>query len=237
MAQLADREDLAPYLQPTWFIDSDNPTIIEFAQAIVDGHRDPRAAAVRLFYAIRDTIRYSAYSVVMAPEYFRASHTLAQGQGWCVTKSCLLAAVARASGIACRLGFANVRNHLATRKLFNLMGTDIFYYHGYNEFYLDGHWVKATVAFNASLCEKARLRPLDWDGRNDALYHPFDLDGKRHMEYLHHYGHFADLPYDRIVAKFNEVYPRFAIPTMGEQTSPPGDFEAEIEAESQRGND
>ena len=52
---------------------------------------------------------------------------LANGKGWCVSKSVLLAALCRASGIPCRLGYANVRNHMATRKLLDFLGTNIFY--------------------------------------------------------------------------------------------------------------
>ena len=92
-------------------------------------------------------------------------------------------------------------------------------------------WVKATVAFNRSLCEKARILPLEFDGRHDSLYHPFDLEGRQHMEYLHDYGHFADVEYDAILAKFAEVYPRMAS-TATSDAELSGDFEAEIEAEA-----
>ena len=102
----------------------------------------------------------------------RATGVLARGQSWCVPKSVLLAALCRAAGIACRLGYANVRNHMATRKLLEFLGTDVFYYHGYNEIFCAARWVKATVAFNRTLCEKARLAPLDFDGEHDSIYHP-----------------------------------------------------------------
>ncbi len=192
---------------PTWFINSDDPAVRQYAERVAAGATDQVDLALKLFYAVRDDIRYTAYGLRMEREHFRASNVLAEGKGWCVTKACLLAAVSRAMGLPCRLGYANVRNHLATEKLLARMGTDIFYYHGYNEFWLEGRWVKATVAFNRSLCEKARLAPLDFDGRTDSLYHPFDLDGRRHMEYLHEYGSFSDLPYEAILTKFAEVYP------------------------------
>ena len=83
--------------------------------------------------------------------------------------------------------------------------------------------------FNRTLCEKARLAPLDFDGVHDSIYHPFDLAGHRYMEYLHDYGAYADLPYDDLVAKFAEVYPRSQA-GAGEALS--GDFEAEIAAEA-----
>jgi transglutaminase-like putative cysteine protease len=142
-----------------------------------------------------------------------------------------LAALCRASGIACRLGYANVCNHLATKKLLDFLGTNIFYYHGYNEIFLNGKWVKATVAFNRTLCDKARLAPLEFDGQHDSIYHPYDLTGQRHMEYLHDYGGFADVPYEALLTKFAAEYPR-ADGQPWVRTALSGDFEAEIEAEA-----
>lgn len=221
------------YLRPTFYIDSEHPGVVDFARRAVGDAREPIEQAIRLFYAVRDGIRYSAYGIDLAAESFRASRTLEIGRGWCVTKACLYAAAARASGIPCRLGFADVRNHLATAKLRAAMGTDVFCYHGYNEVFLEGRWVKATVAFNKSLCEKARLRPLEFDGRTDSLYHPFDLEGRRHMEYLHDYGPFADVPREAIVAKFIEVYANMVtIDKRRLAGAVEGDFEGEIAAES-----
>jgi hypothetical protein len=224
-------DDLAPYLAPTWFVDSDAPEIVALANEIAGNGGDDVERACRLFYAVRDGFRYTAYNLDLEREALRATHVLASGKGWCVSKSVLLAALCRASGIPCRLGYANVRNHMATKKLLDFLGTDIFYYHGYNEVYLRGKWVKATVAFNRGLCEKARLAPLDFDGLHDSIYHPFDLAGHRHMEYLHFYGAFADVPYDDLIATFAEKYPRVPGPGAQEK-SLAGDFETEIEAEA-----
>jgi transglutaminase-like putative cysteine protease len=121
----------------------------------------------------------------------------------------VLAAVARALGIPGRLGFADVRNHLSTERLRQLMKTDTFIFHGYTELFLDDRWVKATPTFNLSLCEKFGVNPLNFDGRNDSLFHPYDREGKKHMEYVRDHGHFADVPYERIVAYFREYYPAY----------------------------
>ena len=86
------------------------------------------------------------------------------------------------------------------------------------------------MAFNRTLCEKARLGTLEFDGLHDSIYHPFDLAGHRHMEYLRDYGHSADVPYDAIIARFREVYPNMSRPTDGVALA--GDFEAEISAEA-----
>lgn len=223
--------DLQPYLNPTWFVQSDAPEIASLAAEVVGPATDEIDRACRLFYAVRDGIRYDAYNLLVTRESLRATYVLAAGRSWCVPKSVLLAAMCRAVGIPCRLCYANVRNHMATKKLLDHIGTDVFYYHGYNEIYLRSRWVKATVSFNRTLCEKARLAPLDFDGQHDSIYHPFDLAGHRYMEYLHDYGPFADVPYDDLVAKFAEVYPN--VQQRGENGAGlSGDFEAEIEAEA-----
>ena len=198
-------------MEPTWFINSDAPEIVALAREVTAAGGDEIDRACRLFYAVRDGFRYTAYNLDLEREALRATHVLATGQGWCVSKSVLLAAVCRASGIPCRLGYADVCNHLATKKLLDFLGTNVFYYHGYNELYLGGRWVKATVAFNRTLCEKARLGTLEFDGVHDSIYHPYDLAGHRYMEYLRDYGPYADLPYEDIVKKFAQVYPK--VPT------------------------
>lgn len=85
---------------------------------------------------------------------------------------------------------------------------DTFYWHSYTELYIDGKWVKCTPAFDAALCERAKIKPLDFDGVNDSLFHPFDPAGRRHMEYLKDRGAFEDVPFDTIVADFKRFYPK-----------------------------
>jgi hypothetical protein len=87
------------------------------------------------------------------------------------------------------------------------MGTDLFVYHGFTELWLEGKWVKATPAFNLELCRKFRVKPLEFDGRSDSIFHPFDADDRRHMEYLRERGSFADVPVAEIQRVFRESYP------------------------------
>ncbi|MBI3949685.1 MAG: transglutaminase domain-containing protein [Acidobacteria bacterium] len=201
-------EDVQIYLQPTQFIDSDSPQVIEFAQSSLQGARTDIDQAIRLYYAVRDGIRYDPYHISFAPEALKASAVLARKTGFCVEKAILLAAGARAVGIASRLGFANVRNHLTTERLRRMIQTDVFVFHGYTELFLDNKWVKATPVFNLSLCQRFGVKPLEFDGRNDSLFHPFDSEGKRHMEYIYDHGQFADLPYGKMVSELKRHYPQ-----------------------------
>ena len=95
-------------------------------------------------------------------------------------------------------------------QLREVMQTDVFYWHGYAVLLLDGAWRKATPAFNRELCERFDLLPLEFDGRNDSLYHPFDRQGHRHMEYLSDRGAFDDVPLARMTDDFARLYPRWA---------------------------
>ena len=197
------------YLAPTSFLDSDHPRVIEFADRAIREATDPRERAVRLFYAVRDGWRYDPYSSEREPEKYKASAILDQPTGWCVSKSVLLTALARAAGIPARLGFADVRNHLTSEKLLERMGTDVFIFHGYTEFLLEGKWVKASSAFNIEMCERFGTKPLEFDGAHDSLMHEFDNAGQRHMEYVKQRGSYADLPLDEILSTFAELYPQW----------------------------
>ena len=196
------------FLLPTAFIDSAAPNIVAFARQAVGPESDPVARAVSLYYAVRDGIVYTPYCDFRSLDTFRASAVLARGDGFCVGKAAVLAAVARASGIPARVGFADVRNHLCTPRLRALVGGDVFYYHGYTEMAVAGRWVKATPAFDRVLCDKFGVRPLEFDGRSDSLFHAYDRGGRRHMEYLRDHGAHADVPVDEIVATFAREYPR-----------------------------
>ena len=194
-------------LRPSRFIDSDHPAISSLVESLKDPAAGEVSTAVTLYYRVRDGIRYNPYLLDTSPAGYLASATLAAGQGWCVTKALLLAALSRAAGIPARVGYADVRNHLSTARLRESMQTDVFYFHGYTSLYLEGRWVKATPAFNIELCEKFGLRPLEFNGREDSLYHAFDMAGNRHMEYLHERGEYLDLPFDELMAVMREHYP------------------------------
>ena len=221
-------DDLTACLQPTRFVDSDSPEVVAYARRAAGDAADDLEKARRLFLAVRDDLRYDPFLVGLDPEGYTASRTLARRAGFCTTKAAVLAAAARAEGIPARLGFADVKNHLTSPRLRQMMGTDVFAYHGYTELHLGDRWVKATPAFNLSLCTKAKILPLEFDGENDSIYHPFDLEGRRHMEYLRYRGVHLDIPFDDMMGCFAELYPMTAAKLAAARRGP--DFESEVEA-------
>jgi transglutaminase-like putative cysteine protease len=217
-------------LAPTAFIDSDHPDVVAFAERHARGNGETERA-VSLFYAVRDGFRYDPYRIDLSPRGMKASTVLANGYGWCVPKATLLAAACRAAGIQARLGFADVRNHLSTARMREVMGTDVFLWHGYTEIRLEGAWRKATPAFNRQLCERFDLLPLEFDGHADSVYHPFDRHGHRHMEYVAQRGSFYDLPIAQIAADFAVHYPAWRERAESMQRD---DFLADVARESTR---
>jgi transglutaminase-like putative cysteine protease len=170
------------YLTPTEIIDSNHPKIQEYATQTIGGCSDPVKRAVLLYLAVRDGIRYDPYTPFHLPEHYRASAVLERGRSFCVPKVSLLCALGRACAIPSRAGFATVKNHLATRQLIDFLGSNVFVYHGFVEFYLEGKWVKATPAFNRELCERHQVEPLEFNGREDSLFHSFKKYGEDRVE-------------------------------------------------------
>jgi transglutaminase-like putative cysteine protease len=224
--------DLDVYLTATPTVESRHPEVMAFTAKHTQGTGNPVEQAVSLYYAVRDEIRYDPYAFVLTIDGLKASHTLQAGRAWCVPKAILLAACCRSVGIPARLGYADVLNHLSTARMRQMMRTEIFYWHGYTSMYLDGQWVKATPAFNLELCRKFNLLPLEFDGRSDSLFHPFDAVGNRHMEYVRNRGEYADTPLDSMLATFRELFPE--LPDAGGKEVGNGvDFDADVEAETQ----
>jgi len=200
-------EDMEIYLKPTYIIDSDSPEIREYASMLTQGLKGTKIEmAKRIYYAVRDGIWYDPYTPFYLPEHYKASVVLRRGRGFCVSKASVLCALGRACNIPTRVGFADVKNHLVTKELLNFLGTDLFVYHGFVEFHLNGRWIKATPAFNRELCERHKVPPLEFNGYEDSLFQPYNLEKKRFMEYVKYHGTFHDIPVDKIVSAWKEAY-------------------------------
>jgi len=201
--------DFTVYLQPTEIIDSRHPRVSDFARMVTaNTGPSPTQRAVAIYYAVRDGIRYDPYVPFHLNKHYQASRVLKHKRGYCVCKASLLCALGRSLGIPSRVGFATVRNHLATRELLDYIGSDLFVYHGYTEFFLENKWVKATPAFNQELCHRHRVAPLEFNGREDSVFQAYNQDNRKFMEYVAEHGTYADIPVDTIVAAWKSAYGR-----------------------------
>lgn len=224
--ETTNANNLSSYIAPGRYVDSEHPAVVAFARRIADAAMPPREIAVKLYYAVRDEFLYDPYHFDTTVDGLKASHVIEAGRGFCVPKAALLAAAARVLGVPSRLGYADVRNHLTSKRLYEMMGTDLFVFHGYTEMWIDGHWLKATPAFNRSLCEKAGIRSLEFDGSADSIFHEFDACGRRHMEYVRDRGAFADVPREELLATWRQHYASFA--DWGPRAESRADFEADV---------
>ena len=196
------------YLQSTRFLDADSDAVRSFAQRVAGAETSDIGRAVKLFYAVRDGIRYDPFAMRLEPGIYVASHVPAAKSAYCIPKAILLAAAARALGIHSAIGLSDVVNHLTTEKLKALMGgTTYFMHHGYAVLYLEGQWVKAAPAFNIELCTRFGVLPTEFDGRSDAIFQPYDALDRRHMEYVKDHGIWSEFPYEKVEADFRAFYP------------------------------
>tara|TARA_R110002072_G_scaffold269668_1_gene428970 strand:+ start:754 stop:1425 length:672 start_codon:yes stop_codon:yes gene_type:complete len=214
------------FLLPATFIDSDAANVAAYAYETTLGIEDDVDRIIALYRRIRDDIPYTPYLDYNDPHVFKASWALEEGIGFCISKAALLAACARALGIPARLGFADVRNHMTSARLRQFVGGDVMRWHAFAELFLKGKWVKATPAFNIGLCEKFGIKPLEFNGTEDSIFHPFTQDGQQHMEYIRERGSFSDVPLDHIMTCF-----RAECPQIFNSAFVQGDFAAEGAAE------
>ena len=186
--------DKSDYLGPSFFIDCDAAPIRERSGELTANIEEPREKAIRIFYFVRDDIRYNIYSPRPSDADFKASHVLAKGEGYCVQKALLLVALARAAGIPARLRFAEIRIHHTAKSIAEKRGSNVFPYHGLSDLYVEGRWVKATPTYDLGYCMKAGIAPVEFDGKTDALLPLCTLDGRLNIEYIQDRGFFDDLP-------------------------------------------
>lgn len=193
------------YLQPNDHIDSDHPAIQEQVRKLTRNMKEQVEKAVALFNYVRDDITYNMYACQPGAA-FKASAVLQNGEGWCLQKSLLLAALGRAAGIPSRLVIATIRNYQVSPEVIEFMGGNLFFPHAYNQFYLEGKWVKAAAALDSELCKRIEVPVVEFDGRNDAMMPALALDGQPFIEYIEDFGYFADIPFALIQDKCKQIY-------------------------------
>ncbi len=195
------------YLKPTFFIDSDSEIVINLAKKLTNDIDQDLERVKVLYEYIRDEFLYTLDNFQMTnPSGYKASDTIQEKRGFCITKSIVLIALLRSINIPARLHFADIINHRSPDHLQKIMGTKVFIYHGYVEFYLSNTWVKLNPAFNKALVEKHNLPLCEFDGMNDVIYAPYDDNGNLFVEYVKDRGVCADLPFEEIRNAMEEFY-------------------------------
>lgn len=197
-------------MQQDFFYDLDHPDFRAYMEEVHADDDTAHAGLIALYYKIRDGIRYNPYRVSLEKEDYKVSNIIKKKANYCIPKAILFTAGAKFLGYEANLGLADVKNHLSSGRFIELLGSDIFAFHGYSEVVVDGRRMKVTPVFDKALCAKFGVAPLEFDARSDALFQQFDLNGQRFMEYIQDRGTFNSVPFDYIMDGFQEWYPDFS---------------------------
>ena len=181
--------------------------IESFTQKVIEEEEHNLNRAIKIYNAIRDGWKYTASKITLSEEDMKATEIYKRQEGNCIEKSVLMIACCRAANIPARLCLAKVRNQNAVENVEQTFGKDYLVPHGYVELWLNEKWVKATPAFNKSLCKRLGVEVLPFDGINDSIFQQYDQKGGIFMEYLEDYGWFDDIPIDYIIEVMRENYP------------------------------
>jgi len=196
------------WTKSTEYVDFENLSVKAFVSKALKGMDDGSDTdkAICLFNAVRDDMRYDPYQLGFIADEYKASYVAELSGAYCVPKAILLAACLRSVGIPAGVGFADVKNHLNSAKLADLMETDVFSYHGYVALKLGGQTFKVTPTFNRDLCERFGVRAIEFDATADALFHEYDAEKRKHMEYIKDRGIFENPPMQEILQDLGEIY-------------------------------
>ncbi len=185
----------ATSLRPTFCIDSGAKSIAEKASKLTAAHRHARDKARSIFDFVRDGIVYNFAPHVTGREHFRASHTLEMGNGFCMQKAALFAALCRASGIPARIGFQILVDYKIVGPFLELAGTNVLTHHGMNAVYLDGRWLRVDCTLDRGLVDRKQYRLVEFDGSHEAILPATDRAGKPHFTIRKQEGFYNNTPW------------------------------------------
>ena len=195
------------YLEPSYFFDFHTGLVQSLISEFKGDSISHKQKAIGVYTKIRDDWKYDPYSISLSEETYKASSIADKSTGNCVEKSILLIACLRGLKIPARLHLGKVKNHIAVERLTEKFGSNELTPHGMLNVYLDDKWLKVSPAFNASLCKRLNVEPVDFDGENDSFLQQYDSEGRQFMEYTDDYGYFEDVPLEFMMQNLKEHYP------------------------------
>lgn len=205
------------YLESTYFYELEHPLVLDLISEFQNKGLTDQEKAIGLYLKVRDGWLYNPYLIAFKKEEYRVSYLLPRSEGHCIDKSIILIAGLRAMRIPARIHLAKVKNHIAVERLVEKFGTNELTPHGLVDVFLNKKWVKASPAFNATLCQKCQVEPLEFDGIQDSVFQEYNQNGKAFMEYVEDYGHFPDMPLEFILNNMKTHYPQLAAMYMNKE--------------------
>lgn len=199
-------EKLQQYLVPTKLINSLHPEIIQKAGELTVGVNSPEEKARRIFYFIRDEIRYVFRAQFEEEKYF-ASQILKNGRGFCTQKAILFCALARSCGIAAGIYFYDIVDFSLPQNFVDLLKTRTLFRHGIAALFMNGKWIKYDATLDSQLTGSNNLHAVEFSPVKDCLMKAKTISGDRHIKYIKDYGLYSDITFKEIISWFKQNYP------------------------------
>lgn len=197
---------LNDFLKPTLFIESTHPDIISAAAKITSMAKTDVEKAEKIFYFMRDEIRYE-FRAKFHEEQYHASYIVKDKKGFCTQKAILFCALARSVGIPAGIYFYDIVDHSLPEHTIQFMRTRTLYHHGIAALFLNNRWCQLDATLDSRLVKRNNLYPVEFQPDQDCLMRPDTPDGRRHIEYIKDYGMVNDVTFNEIASWFMRGYP------------------------------
>lgn len=140
-------EDLAEYLGRNLMINTADPKLIKLAKRAAGGATDPFVLGDNLRRFVTDYVKTKSLNIGFAT----ASEVCRTREGDCSEHGVLLAALGRLNKLPSRVAVGLVYVHtLGSRR-------DVFGYHLWTQFHIDGRWIDFDAALRESVCSPTHI--------------------------------------------------------------------------------
>ncbi len=143
----APRQDMSEYLDGNLMMNTADPKLIDLAKQAAGGEKEPFALADRLRRFVTEYVATKSLNIGFAT----ASEVARTKEGDCSEHGVLLAALGRLNGLPSRVAVG-----LAYVPVFGKQ-EDIFGYHMWTQFFIDGRWIDVDAALRETDCSPARI--------------------------------------------------------------------------------
>jgi transglutaminase-like putative cysteine protease len=180
--------------------------ILKQAEDLMSGGKGQEEITRRIFYFIRDRIRYDFRPKLEASEY-RASSILKERRGFCTMKAILFCALARACGIPAGLHFYHIVDHTLPNPMVKMLRTNTLYHHGIGALWLEDGWYQYDATLDRELINMKQLEAVEFAYQRDCLMPSETRNGGLHIEYIEDIGLYNDVSFAQIKGWLREGYP------------------------------
>jgi transglutaminase-like putative cysteine protease len=211
---MSNEDDLKQCLQPSDYLDSDHPLVVEQSTRLTAGCVTDADKVGKIYRFVRD-LPYDIFNSFryLAEGKHRASDVLQAGHAFCMGKASAFVSLCRAAGVPARIGFQELHcpdKEFMSEEVRQLWRDRPLPWHSLGEAYLGGAWLKLDATIPAEVArQKGKPYIRDFDGIN----HIPTVEGPIVKEI----GSFPDYPSD--VADWYATMARETMAALGSSTA------------------